>query len=124
MLNQEMTVWYDDNTIWYLDFQLQVDRGIILSPTVEIEGSNLLINSKYAISKRGVKAVTVTYARYTRPRTVNEMDYIKSDIYLVSDEVQKVTDIRQMEYRGEIVLELDEQARRIRKKQRRYRSRS
>ena len=121
MLNQQMTVWYDDGTMWYLDFPLQVDRGIILSPTVEFEGKNLLINSKYAISKRGVKAVTVTYARYTRPRTVSEMDYIKSDIYLISNEVRKVTDVRQMEYRGEIVLELDEQARRIRKKQRRYR---
>ena len=119
-MNQKITVWYDDDTLSYFDLDLQVRRGIVQSPSVEIEGSNLLINSNYAISKRGIKAVAVTYARYTRPRTRNEMEAVRSDIFLISDKVRKVTDIREMEYRGEIILELHEQARRILKNQRLY----
>ena len=121
MHKQEMYVWYydeNDRVPSYLDFDLRVVSGIVQSPTVEIEGSHILINGHYAIAKGGVEVITVTYTPYARPRTMSEMDRIKSDVYLIeSDKVQKVSGIRDLLNRGDILISLYEAGKRVKHKQ-------
>ena len=121
MLKQEMYVWYydeNDRVPSYLDFDLRVVSGIVQSPTVEIEGSHILINGHYVIAKDSVEVITVTYAPYTRPRTISEMDRIKSDVYLIeSDKVRKASGIRDLLNRGDVLFSLYEAGRRVKLKQ-------
>ena len=121
MHKQEMYVWYydeNDRVPSYLDFDLRVVSGIVQSPTIEIEGSHILINGHYAIAKDGVEVITVTYTPYTRPRTISEMDRIKSDVYLIeSDKVQKVSGIRDLLNRGDILISLYDAGKRVKHKQ-------
>lgn len=117
MLKQEMLVWYNGEPPNYLDFELQVVGGIVNPPTVEIEDSNILINNKYVIAKDGVEAISVTYTRYARPRTVSEADQIKSAIYLIEgNSARRVTDVRDLLFRGDILASLHDQGRRLRHK--------
>ena len=117
MLKQEMLVWYHNEPPNRLAFDLQVIRGIVNPPTVEVEGTSILINDKYVINKDGVEAISVTYTRYARPRTMAEADQIKSAIYLIDgNSARRVTDVRELFYRGDILASLHDQGRRLRHK--------
>ena len=113
-----MTVWHDDNGgMTEMTPELTVNRrGMVEMPILRVEGNSIFLGENGPLEINQVRAIALTYKRYSTPKNQMEAGSIRSDIYLAEDGFRKVLDIRRLKSKGQIVLKVQDDSRRLNRK--------
>ena len=112
-----MTVWYNDGTTAEMTPKLTTDRrGIVKMPKISIEEGGIFLGKNGPLEQGRVWAIALTYKHYAKPKNQMEEGTLRSDIYLAGTGFRKVTDIRDLTYKEEIFLKVEDDSRWLNRK--------
>ena len=127
-MTKSAVVWYRNGAKSNVTLEMESDKSMIHGPMINIDewgflqsSQTLVLDGQSTIHRNDLRAISITYQKYVKPKTYVEARTIKSDVYLVKPhKLHKVTDVRELYYNGDIILFVTHESRKLKRKRSKF----